>query len=283
MVVIGLDVGGSSIKHGVVDLANPFATTPQTTPINSRGSQDEIIHTFASIIHTHWQKNPIISKVGFGFPGPFSYDTGVSNITGLEKYESIYGLNIKNLLVKKLSLSNIDIRFRNDAEAAIVGESLYGIGKSFKRLIGITLGTGFGSAFIANGNVVTDGDKVPLNGWLYPITFKGKRADDVFSTRGLSERFKEANIYHESLATLEPSETGVKKVYAEFGSDLGTFLKPFVEAFQADCVIILGGIAGAYHLFANQVSDELGSDTILHKGILNERAPLLGIANLFQI
>lgn len=277
MAVIALDVGGSSVKHGIVDLTNPAAVIVQTTPINSRGTADAIINTFASIIRGYGRDNPDVTQVGFGFPGPFDYDVGVSSIKGLEKYESIYGLNVRDLLLVALKNPDLDMRFRNDAEAAIVGEAIFGIGASYNRIIGVTLGTGFGSAFIAGGQVIREGAGVPANGWLYPALFRGSRADDLFSTRGLLDRLQSAGISVPSLENLDQSSPVVQKVYSSFGSDLGTFLQPFAQAFGADCVLVLGGISGAYPLFA----DALNKYVRARKGVLDERAALLGIAHHF--
>ena len=69
------------------------------------------------------------------------------------------------------------MRYRNDAEAAIVGEALSGAGIAYSRLIGLTLGTGLGSAFIVEREVITEGDNVPPHGLLYSCMFENQRAE----------------------------------------------------------------------------------------------------------
>ncbi len=58
-------------------------------------------------------------------------------------------MNLKELLLERVS-TEYPITFRDDGESAIAGEA-YGAGKPYERLLGITLGTGIGSAFIING------------------------------------------------------------------------------------------------------------------------------------
>ena len=109
-------------------------------------------------------------------------------IEGVEKYGAIHGVDIRADLQARLHLRDLPILFRNDAEAAVVGEARYGAGRDYRRLIGVTLGTGCGSAFLEDGLPVTKGPGVPPNGWLYPVLFRGIRADDLFSRRGLEAR-----------------------------------------------------------------------------------------------
>jgi len=282
MAVIALDVGGSSVKHGVVDLDHSREIAVQSMSIDSQGSASTIISTFSDVIQHYRQLHPAIKQIGFGFPGPFDYVGGVSYITGLEKYESLYKHNIRDLLADKLNITGIDIRFRNDAEAAIVGEAIYGQGSRCRRIIGITLGTGMGSAFIVDGESVTNGEGVPKNGWLYPMTFNGIRADDAFSTRGLLSRFEDAELHvGDDIARIDQSDKHVQEVLAQFGADLGNFLLPFAVSFHADCVIMLGGISQLFPLFGSKLTQALNTINVI-KGTLDNKAALLGIAHLFR-
>jgi len=281
MVVIALDVGGSSVKHGVVDFNNPLQTQVQTTPINSRGTVDEIIETFAKIIHSHRQSHPNCVQLALGFPGPFDYEQGISHIRGLEKYEALYNMNVHDLLLSMLHRPDVKIRFRNDAEAAIVGEAIYGVGANYARIIGITLGTGMGSAFLNSGERVTDGPNVPEQGWLYPELFKDQRADDVFSTRGLLSRFAASNIVLPHVAAADIHDKRVQEILSVFGDDLGQFLLPYANIFKADAILILGGIVGFFELFDNPLKTQLSPIPVL-RGHMGEQAALLGAASLFR-
>ena len=216
---------------------------PTVTPIDSSADAETILAAFADIIHRHLAQVDSVSLVGvaFGFPGPFDYEAGVSYITGVAKYEAIYGLNIKAALQSRLAeqtdltgtlrenLSGLTtIVFRNDAEAAIVGEARYGAGQPYRRLIGVTLGTGCGSAFIDEGTPVTSGEGVPPNGWLYPVLFQGVQADDSFSRRGLEARLRAARAttldVKEAATAARQGDATIGQVFVAFGADLGRFL-----------------------------------------------------------
>src|SRR4029453_9406903 len=92
-----------------------------------------------------------VSGVVLGFPGPFDYATGICRIEGVQKYGAIYGVAMRDALRARLDLSDLPILFRNDAEAAVVGEARYGVGRENRRLIGVTWGAGWGSAFLVAG------------------------------------------------------------------------------------------------------------------------------------
>ena len=201
--VVALDVGGTSIKSGIVSNRGELVGDIRRTPIDSQGAADTILETFASIVQSHLleQDGQSVLGVGVGFPGPFEYETGVSRIQGVAKYETIYNVNVGDSIRQRLAMPELPIRFRNDAEAAIVGEGVFGAGKPFSRVIGVTLGTGCGSAFLVNGRSVTTGAGVPPNGWLYPIPFQGQQADAVFSIRGLMGRLQSAGVYAPDIKT----------------------------------------------------------------------------------
>lgn len=285
--VIALDVGGSSVKSGIVN-ATHQVTGHRTTPIDSQGSADHIIGTLADIIQSYMRRiaTDDLLGVGFGFPSPFDYPAGVSLIRGVKKYEQIYNLNIRSALQERLNTLNLLINFRNDAEAALIGESTYGAGRAYTRLIGVTLGTGLGSAFIASNERVVSGPSIPEpDGMLFHETYQGIWSDELFSTRGLMARVQQAALPFTTVARTSWAATEgdprAQQVFHEFGEDLGRFLQPYIVSFNAEALLVLGGIAKAMQHFEQglmaqipvpALAGELGQDSAL----LGAAQPLLG-------
>jgi glucokinase len=151
----------------------------------------------------------------------------------------------------------------------------------YSRLIGITLGTGLGSAFIDDRHIITEVKGVPPQGWLYSCVFEQQRADDVFSTRGLLARLHAAGIHATDVeSALRSSETSaLTEVFSTFGADLGRFLKPFVSEFRAEAVLVTGGISEARERFFPSLRHSLSIP--VSKGTLGRHAPLLGAAALY--
>lgn len=280
--VIALDVGGTSVKSALVDDGLVRGEIVHTR-MDSQASADVILGTLAAIVDGHLAEVGAVDGVALGFPGPFEYATGVSRIRGVEKFESIYGCDVGESLRERLHAPDLPIRFRNDAEAAIVGEARFGAGRGFQRLIGLTLGTGSGSAFLIDGVPQTGGPGVPPNGWVYPLLFAGRQADDVFSIRGLVGRCHAAGIevddVHAAADRAHAGDGNAQRVFAEFGRDLGLFMRPLTADFQADGLVVLGGIANAFDLFGMALQAELA--VAVRCGALGETAALLGAYDLF--
>ena len=282
--VIALDVGGTSIKSALVAHGGRVLGEPIITPIDSSGEAESILGTFAQIIsiHLHESDTSNILGVTLGFPGPFNYTAGICFIEGLEKFGAIYGVDMRDALRVRLDLGELPILFRNDAEAAVVGEARYGAGRYYRRLIGVTLGTGCGSAFLVDGVPVTSGPGVPPNGWLYSVSFRGLRADDLFSRRGLEARLQAASVternVRDAAEAARAGNAGARQVFETFGADLGAFLNPFAMAFAAEAVLILGRIAGAIDLFGPPLRQALSIPALpAERGA---DAALLGAADL---
>jgi glucokinase len=281
--VIALDVGGSSVKSALVAADRQIVGSICVDAIQSAASAAEILNTLAAIIAGHLKKVRDVRGIAFAFPGPFDYEQGICLIQNLRKYDALYGVNITVNLKEILGMPSLEIRYRNDAEAAILGEALHGAGVGYSRLLGLTLGTGLGSAFIAEGRLITQGPDVPLHGWLYSLPYGTQRADDVFSTRGLLARLQERGIQATDIASALQmaghNNAALDETFASFGMDLGKFLQPFISAFHADGVLITGGIAETWDRFAPFLPRSLAVPVL--KGVLGRRGALLGAAALY--
>ena len=285
--VIALDVGGTSVKSALVGPGGYVIGEPAITPIDSAGEAEGILGTFARIISTHLGQAQTSNVIGvaLGFPGPFDYAAGICLIEGVEKYGAIYNVSIRDALRTRLNQGNLPILFRNDAEAAVVGEARYGAGRDYRRLIGVTLGTGCGSAFLVDGLPVTSGPAVPPNGWLYPVLFNGLRVDDVFSRRGLEFRLRAAGVMEcnvkDAAAAARAGVVDARQVFETFGADLGSFLNSHAVAFAAEAVLVLGQIAGAFDLFGPSLCQALSIPAL--PGERGPDAALLGAADLLPV
>ena len=222
--------------------------------------------------------------MAFSFPGPFDYSNGIcliqhaSHIAGV-KYGALYGVNVRDALREMLNHPALPIVFRNDGEAAILGEARYGAGKGLRRLIGITLGTGLGSAFLIDGAPQTTGEGMPANGWLYCIAHAGATADDHFSTRGLLARMNDAgHAFSTVKAAASAGDAITQRCFEDFGASLGQFLAPYASAFQADAILVLGGITHAWQRFGPRLQDALAVPVM--RGALGDDAALMGAGDL---
>jgi glucokinase len=217
------------------------------------------------------------TQIGFALPGPFDYHKGVSLIKNLHKYDALYGLNIKELLAAGLGMDTKGIRMRNDTEAYLAGEVMSGAARGYSKAIGITMGTGLGSAKSMDG--ITE----DVNRGSSP--FGNSIADDYLSTRWFVKRYREysGHTIHGVKELLERREGSDKETVSmildEFYANLALFIGAFIEAENPDVVVIGGNIAEAYDLFypplMKLLNGQMGK-AVFKKAKLGEDAALIG-------
>ncbi len=292
---IGADIGGSHISCAVIDLVNEIIVRESysTVEVDNKASAEEILEGWCEALQA--TISPIGKKhlagLGFAMPGPFDYAQGIALFTpSVAKFEHLYGVNVADCLKIKLGLSpKTNVRFMNDAVSFAVGEAWMGKAKGFGRSVAITLGTGFGSAFIDHGIPVVEGDEVPANGYVYHLPFGDGIADEHFSTRWFIKRYAEKTGIFVSgvkeITSAAVSDPLAMEVFTEFGSNLGEFLLPVLSRFRAETLVIGGNITGAYHLFGDhfeQSLQRLGVKITVGLSELKEDAALIGSARLLD-
>lgn len=91
--VIGLDIGGSHITSGVIDLGRNtiFDKTLFTSPVNNKDSKDSILKIWADTILKSVDscQGAEISGIAFAMPGPFEYHTGKALFERNDKHEGL--------------------------------------------------------------------------------------------------------------------------------------------------------------------------------------------------
>jgi len=291
---IGTDIGGSHISTVLVDVENRTIIKESLAKqkVDNKASAEEILKNWSMAIQTTLQHlgDKELLGIGFAMPGPFDYVNGVSFIKNVDKYENLYGINVSNELKKILGLSEkMPFRYLNDALSFAVGESWIGKAASFHNVVAITLGTGFGSAFLTKGVPVIEGERVPQMGCVYHIPYGNSIADDYFSTRWFikawQERSGETCKGVKEIADKANVDEAAKKLFEDFGTNIGNFMVPFLKKFDAHCLVIGGNITGAWPLFGPFFEKRLQAQQLSIKVLisgLGESAAMAGSARLFE-
>jgi glucokinase len=293
-IAIGADIGGSHISCVAIDLVSGkiLRETFSERAVNNQAQASVIISVWAEALAEVLSKVPQerVKGIGFAMPGPFDYVKGICLIRGVAKYENLYGFNISDAISSSLDVpEDFLIRFMNDASAFAVGEAWAGSATNANRSLSITLGTGFGSAFISNRIPIVDGTDVPKLGCVYHLPYKDGIADDYFSTRWFIRRYERETGKKLSgvkeIAELAASDKLITDLFTEFGDNIGLFLIPWLKKFRAEILVIGGNISHAYPLFGNVLESRLKTENCNCKVTLSELkedAALLGSAYLLD-
>jgi len=294
-IAIGADVGGSHISCAAFDyqtrkyLENTFSEND----LDNHAEAEVIIDVWGSTIRKTMEKAgpENVAGIGFAMPGPFDYENGIPLFTGANnKYEKIYGINVPHELHHYLNLpSEFPVRFINDATAFAIGEDWVGETRGSRRSLSITLGTGFGSAFLRDSLPVVSGNDVPANGCVWHLPFEDGIADDYFSTRGLVGRYAKLSGKllkgAKEIADIAKTDEVAKAVFSDFGSKLVDLLKPWLKKFNVEMIVVGGNIAQAHHLFFPALLVCLHREN-LHVKVsvseLKEKASIIGSARLVE-
>jgi glucokinase len=259
---ISLDVGGTSIKSALVTKNGQIiAASYREEALNSKGTAPEIIAALLkpmTRLFTLAQRESIeVVGMGVGIPGPFDCERGICLIQGVDKYEALYGMNLRLEFQRRLDLvPTFPILFEFDSWVFLRGEAWQGAGQEFSRLIGLTLGTGFGSAFMIAGEPVGTGPGVPPLAWIGGLPYRHGLLDDFISRRGILQRYAKLAGHDapgldvgDIAALAYRNDRTARQVFEEMGSLLGHALVPLVQAFQAEAMIVGGKIAKSFTLF----------------------------------
>lgn len=282
--VLGVDIGGSHITAAVLNMVDRSILQNSYTRkwIDSHGKPELIIQNWSKAIVLAYKKVGLkVDKIGIAMPGPFDYEEGISYIAGNDKYEAFYGLNVKNMLADELKIKPSNILMKNDASCFLAGEVFAGAAKGYKNVIGITLGTGLGSATHKNG------DAEDSNLWCSP--FLDGIVEDYLSTRWFLKRYYELsglNILDvKEMTKLYIYNPTVRKIFAEFAGNLATFLKTFQQSTEADAIVIGGNIANASERFLPSVIKQFKTSNIeipIVISTLKEHAAIAGAASCWE-
>lgn len=144
---IGVDLGGTSIKFGLVNNAGKIKKKFSLNTHAEEGPEAVINQIKKGIDELLKSKQKIVG-IGIGTPGSVIQKKGtVENPPNFKGWESIpLGSIIKNEFNKKVFVEN-------DANAAAIGEMIFGAGRKYENFIMVTLGTGVGGGIIINSKI----------------------------------------------------------------------------------------------------------------------------------
>lgn len=281
---IGIDIGGTGTKFGIVDRNGNILFSSE---ISTRGHKeigsfiDELFKSLYPLIDKAGGPGRI-KGIGVGAPNG-NYYTGTVEYAPNLPWKGI--LPLAKLVKDKFELPVI---LTNDANAAAIGEMMYGAAKGMKDFIMITLGTGVGSGIIANGKLVYGHDGfagelghtiIIPNGRLHEGTGKYGSLESYASATGVRltalemlKKSKEDSL----LRKLKPESIDSKKVYEaaiagdklakeifEFtGQILGLALANFVMFSSPEAIILFGGLTKSGDLILKPTRENMEANLI---------------------
>src|SRR6188472_3866900 len=151
---VGIDVGGTTTKFGIVDRNGNIIEQDRVASNAHEIVEDFIDDLYAKLFPMIEKAGGIDNFVGIGMGAPNgNFYTGTIEYAPNLKWKGI--IPIAKMISEKF---NLPAALTNDANAAAVGKMMYGAARGMKDFIMITLGTGVGSGIVANGQLILGHD-----------------------------------------------------------------------------------------------------------------------------
>ena len=291
---IGVDIGGTEIKFGVLDESDNLIYR-SIIPTNTE-SEDALIN---SVIDKCKEiiKDYCITGVGVGTPGIIK--NGLVSAANLPFTDT----DLSGKLEEALKLP---VKISNDANCAALAESKCGSGKNYKSLIMISLGTGIGGGIIINNQIYEGSGKageighfvIDYNGKNCPCGMKGcweqyastsvllKNAE--LAAENAPESYL-ADLYRENsgkingklfFKALKNDCFAAKKVFSDYIGYLSSGILSLINIFDPDIIVLAGGITNAGDDLLIPLREKISTDVPIEISDLKGDAGTVGAALL---
>ena len=244
--ILGVDIGATKIHLGIVQ--GDRVTKEIKFPTLPDASRDNIIRNLISGIES--LGNHKFQGIGIGVPGLVDENKGIV-------YDLLNIASWKKVELKK-SLEDhfkIPVRITNDANVFALGEKIFGEGQQFKNMVGITMGTGFGTGIIANNKLYSG--NLSSAGELGSIPYLDKTVEDYCSGKFFRERIGLSG--NQVFKNAKNGDAEALKVMEEFGEHLAYAIKLILYILSPEAVFLGGSVSHSYKYFENSLHKSLES------------------------
>lgn len=269
MYYIGIDIGGTNLKAGLVDESYRItATKKQPLQFTSMEQMGETLAQMAiGLVEENHISRDQVASVGMGFPGPVNDRQGVV-------------IKTVNIPIRFMPVADmfhrywegVPVHLGNDADCAALGEFYHYEDKNIESLILVTLGTGIGTGIILNGRIHTGINGCAGEGGHIVLVHGGEQC--TCGRKGCWERYASANaLIRQTMAAMDQNKDSVmwgmtggdlsrvdgrtafeamhqgdaaaRAVIEQYLRYLGDGLANFVNIFQPEVIALGGGVSQA--------------------------------------
>ncbi len=308
---IGVDLGGTNLRFGLVREDKKIISRRRTGTMATEGVEIVIERLTSGIQTLAMRAESLgleVAGIGIGVPGIISAREGVVRLS-----PNLPGWKDTPLRARLQESFPYPVYIENDANAYALGEYWFGAGKDAESMVCITLGTGVGGGIILDGHIWRGADG--MAGEAGHITVNPDGPLCPCGNRGCLERYSSATAVMEMAqsAAAGSGKTAIKtllkngtltpetiadaakkgdrtaaRIYSEAGKYLGIAIADLIDLLNMECVVIGGGMSGAWELFIGPLKEEVRARAFkipaqrcrIVRGKLRDDAGILGAAGL---
>lgn len=248
---IGIDIGGTNIKYGLVDETGKIY---QNDAMPTKLDQVGILGQLISIVEAYREQGIAIQGIGISCPGVVQKN-GYLVTAGAIK--SLFGVNLKEVMEEA---TGIRTEIENDANSAAIAEKWIGAAQECTNYVSLVLGTGVGGGIVINDAVYRGANGLAGEfGWMMIDSVKNLENIETVSINqraavvgGLVHQYNLANAKNQEAPLTDAreifqreaaGETLAKEVIAQFVTDLAVGLINIAGTFDPEKIVIGGAIS----------------------------------------
>lgn len=275
--VIGIDIGGTKVHVGLVQHGKVLKEVRLSTSAKEHKAHilSEISDAVAEVME------PGVAGIGVGVPGLVDEEQGiVHNVLNIPSWREVH---LKAHLEETFK---IPVLVTNDANSFAAGEKIYGKGKPYKNMAGITLGTGFGTGIIIDSRLYSG--LFSSAGEFGGIPYLDQTLEDYCSGKFFLNKHGIPGARVQELA--EQGDSKALAILEEYGHHLGNGIKVILYAISPEAIIFGGSVCGCFPYFKEAM--ERSIETFPFKIVTDKlvidyssinNAAVLGAAALFSV
>jgi glucokinase len=251
---IGIDLGGTNVRAGLVDDKKILDIAAQS--IRSSGSVDDVLEDLFAVIDPVFDKR--VLGIGIGVPSLVDTDRGVLfEATNIPSWKKV---PLRKILEKRYGVAVV---LDNDANCFALGEKYFGLGRESLNYVGLIIGTGLGAGIISNGHLHSG--LLCAAGEFGLIPYR----DSILEHYASGQFFKRFDW--EGAALAQAAKAGDPKalaVFAEYGTHLAFALQLVMYALAPEMILFGGSVSQSFPYFRESLDRGLAS--FAYPGVLNK-------------
>lgn len=288
MITAALDIGGTSIKAGLVENGSLRDFREEKT-LAGRGGE-AVLQTAGEILR-HFSG---FDRIGVSTAGQVNPETGCI-VYANENIPSYTGCNVKKFFEDRFS---VPAAVENDVNAAAAGEAAFGAGQGFSDFLCLTYGTGIGGAIVLNGSVYR-GASCSAGEFGHLVTHADGRTCGC-GQKGCYEQYASVTALVREAVQMDPALNSGREIFrrrddprvqallGQWYTEIAVGIASLIHSFNPACVVLGGGIMEepsvpeAIRALLPSLLMPSYRDTPVRRAVLGNRAGLLGAALLAE-
>ena len=242
---VGVDIGATKTRIGVVQDSQVIKEAD--FPTSSTASKQQILDELTAGIEEVAGRD--FYGIGIGVPGLIDEDNGI--LFDLLNIPSLKEVHLKDHLEGHF---NKPVRITNDANVFAVGEKMFGAGKPYKNLVGVTLGTGFGCGIIANHELYSGA--FSSAGEFGNIAYLDKTIENYCSGKFFQQHGLTGN---QAFKRAQAGDREALLLFDKYGEHLGNALKLITNILSPQAILLGGSISEAFQFFESGLQKTMNS------------------------